>query len=90
MIIFILFALFYLAIGNPSGLISQIMNFVQLNHLSLLGQTQVTRMDSRRLHLHDNILATLTSLTLIVGGDFLATSRRQGVAANADSVILTK
>ena len=30
---------FYLAVGNPLGLISQIINFVLLNHPSLLGQT---------------------------------------------------
>ena len=66
MIISILFTPFYLAVDNPSGLISQIINFVQLNHPSLLGQTQVTRIDGGRLHLHDYVLATLTLLTLIL------------------------
>ena len=66
MSISILFAPFYLAFGNPSGLISQIINFVQLSHPSRLGQTQATRIDDERLHLHDYVLATLTSLTLIL------------------------
>ena len=64
-IISILFTPFYLAVGNPSGLISQITNFVQLNPPPLLGQTQDTRIDDGRLYLHDYVLATLTSLTLI-------------------------
>ena len=66
MIISILLAPFYLVVGNPSDLISQIINFVQLNHLSLLDQTHVTRIDSGRLHLHDYILATLTSFPYIL------------------------
>ena len=66
MITSILFALFYLAVGNPSGLISQIINFVQLNHPSLLGQTHITRIDGGRLHLQDYIFTTITSLTLIL------------------------
>ena len=65
-IISILLAPFYLTDGNPPGLTSQILNFVQLNHPSLLGQTHVTRIDGGRLHLHNYVLATPTSLTLIL------------------------
>ena len=56
----------YLAVGNPFGLTSHIINFQQLSHPSLLDQTYITRIDGGRLHLHDFVLATLTSLTHIL------------------------
>ena len=51
MIISILFAPFYLAIGNLSGLTSQIMNFVQLNNPILLSQSDITGVDGGKLYL---------------------------------------
>ena len=54
--IYILLAPFYFAVANPSGLTSQMINFVQLSHPSLLGQTQATRIDGGRLRIgHTNL-----------------------------------
>ena len=69
-IISILFTSFYLAVGNPSGLISQLINFVQLNHPSLLGhknrqwETALARLRIGHTNLTQSYLMTQSPPTL--------------------------